>query len=59
MPRTAIRVWPWLGKHITFASGSFLQQRKQLGQWLRDNTTIPCVDNSPTLLDSLTDHAQP
>lgn len=37
LAHTAIRWRPELAGDVTFASGSFLQQRKQLGQWLRDN----------------------
>lgn len=33
LARTALRIEP--GLPITFASGSYLQQRKQLGEWLR------------------------
>jgi hypothetical protein len=36
LAKTAIRWRPALGELVTFASGSFLQQRKQLGQWLRE-----------------------
>lgn len=36
--RTAIRWRPELEQMVTFATGSFLQQRKQLGEWLRANT---------------------
>lgn len=37
LARTAIRLWPDLAPLVRFASGSFLQQRKQLGEWLRAN----------------------
>src|SRR5262249_11649910 len=33
--RTAIRREPELGELLTFAHGSYLEQRKQLGEWLR------------------------
>lgn len=34
--RTVVQSWPDLADRVTFASGSFLAQRKQLGAWLRD-----------------------
>ena len=33
---TALRVYPDLNGLISFATGSYLAMRKQLGQWLRD-----------------------
>lgn len=33
--RTVARVWPNTTSRIVYASGSFLAQRKQLGEWLR------------------------
>jgi hypothetical protein len=39
--RAALRRYPLLAELVTFASGSYLQQRKQLGEWLRANTAAP------------------
>ena len=37
MVETAIRIEPDLAQLVTFATGTYLQQRKQLGEWLRAN----------------------
>lgn len=46
LARTAVRWRPSLEPLIAFAEGSYLQQRKQLGQWLREKS----CDLSPPLL---------
>lgn len=40
LAETAIRVYPELAELVTFATGSYLAQRKQLGVWLRARSAI-------------------
>jgi hypothetical protein len=52
LARTAIRHYPELEPMVTFASGSFLAQRKQLGEWLRQQAPREEVgaDDKPQLV---------